>query len=200
MKKTFLVVFYLTFLLNSCGTDIQEKKTVSTKTSESFDVQNKCSAISKEIELPKVQKNELEKWGNAPDFVLSLINGNKLKLSENIGKIIILNFWATWCPPCRLEIPDFVSLYQEYKDKGLVIIGVSVDNNVGTVREFIQQNNVDYPVGMADRKVLQDYGGITGIPTTFIIDKKGDIVQKFIGYRPKEVFESEIKRLLPEKT
>lgn len=175
MKKFLLILFGLSILFISCKNLEQQK-----------------------IEKQKIEQQERTSELTAPDFSLSLINGGTLKLSEYFGKVIILDFWATWCPPCRAEIPDFISLYNEYKDRGLVIIGISVDDSIEPVKKFIQQNNVNYPVVMGNSKVIQDYGGITGIPTTFIIDKKGNIVEKFVGYRPKEVFEKSIKRLLSE--
>jgi len=147
------------------------------------------------------QQVEATKQLNAPDFSLPLVNASGVAtLSENIGKVIILDFWATWCPPCRMEIPGFIELYNKYKDSGLIVIGISVDDSVDTVNKFIIETNINYPVVMGNSKVVQDYGGITGIPTTFIIDRKGNIVQRFIGYRPKDVFENEIKKLLSEET
>ncbi len=137
------------------------------------------------------------KWGDAPDFQLTTIDGKDMRLSDLKGDVIILNFWATWCPPCREEIPDFIELYDEYHRKGLSIIGVSVDRGESEVREFYTNNNMNYPVLMANDKVVADYGGIRGIPTTFIIDTNGDIVEKLVGLRSKDVFEKYIKKMLP---
>jgi len=170
MKRFFLVLFGLSFLLF-----------------------NSCKRSTHQVEATKQL--------NAPDFSLPLVKGSGfMTLSENIGKVIILDFWATWCPPCRMEIPGFIELYNKYKDSGLIVIGIIVGDNMDIVKKFVLENNINYPVVMGNSKVVQDYGGITGIPTTFIIDRKGNIVQKFIGYRPKEVFENEIKKLLSEET
>jgi cytochrome c biogenesis protein CcmG/thiol:disulfide interchange protein DsbE len=124
----------------------------------------------------------------APDFTFTSINKNEIKLSNYKGKVIILDFWATWCPPCRAEIPHFIELYNKYKEEGLVVIGMAIDEKY-KVEKFAKDFKINYPVVIGNEKVANDYGGIFGLPTTFIIDKKGNIVEKFIGYRPKEVFE-----------
>lgn len=136
----------------------------------------------------------------APDFELLDVNGKKVKLSDFKGKIIILDFWATWCPPCRAEIPGFIELYKKYKDKGVEIIGISLDEGgVRDVLPFIKEFGVNYTILIGNYKVTQDYGGIRGIPTTFVIDRKGNIRAKYVGYRPKELFERDIIVLLNEK-
>ncbi len=138
-------------------------------------------------------------WGNAPDFTLTTPEGSSLTLSSYKGLVIILDFWATWCPPCREEIPDFVQLYAQYKDQGLVIVGVSLDSDGSSaVQPFVNAQGINYPIvlGYGEKDLMDRYGGITGIPTTFVIDQKGDIVEKYVGYRSKDVFEGKIKTLL----
>jgi len=136
----------------------------------------------------------------APDFDLPDVNGKRVKLSNFKGKVIILDFWATWCPPCRAEIPGFIELYKKYKDKGVEIIGISLDEGgVKDVLPFMKEFGINYTILIGNYKVTQDYGGIRGIPTTFVIDKKGNIRAKYVGYRPKEVFERDIIMLLNEK-
>ena len=133
----------------------------------------------------------------APDFTLPDLNGKAFSLSELEGKVVILNFWATWCPPCVMEIPHFIDLYKEYKGQGLEVVGVSMDRGgVKVVKSFVKKNEMTYPVVIGNQKVAEDYGGIRGIPTTFVIDHHGYIVKKFVGYRNKEVFESIIQQLL----
>ena len=137
----------------------------------------------------------------APDFALEDVNGNKVSLSDFKGKVIILDFWATWCRPCRIEIPFFVKLYEKYKDEGLVIIGISLDKEGKDVLiPFIKKYGINYPIVLGNTKVERAYGGIRGIPTTFIIDKQGRIRNKHIGV-PKnfeEVFENEFLTLKNE--
>lgn len=133
----------------------------------------------------------------APDFKVRSGDGTEYSLSDFKGKMVILNFWATWCPPCKKEIPDFIALYDEYKDEGLVILGVSVDQGGWMVtKEFSDNTGINYPVAMANRDMIYQYGGIKSIPTTFIIDQKGRIAGQFTGYRPKNVWEDQIVQTL----
>ena len=146
---------------------------------------------------PAPQTQQSAGWGDAPDFTLNTTDGKSITLSGYKDKVIILNFWATWCPPCRAEIPDFIELYREYKDKGLVILGVSLDRgDPAVLAEFIKSNNITYPVVAGNDSVAGSFGGIQGIPTTFIINRDGNIKQKFVGMRTREIFESEIKKHL----
>lgn len=133
----------------------------------------------------------------AADFALKNLNGKTVKLSDFKGKVIILDFWATHCPPCIKGIPDFIKLYNKYKDKGLVIIGISLDRGgAGGVKRFCRSKGVNYPIVMGNYEVTKDYGGIMYIPTTFIIDKNKNIYIKFIGYTSMNIFEREIEKLL----
>jgi len=133
----------------------------------------------------------------APDFSLQNITNNTVRLSDYEGKVIILNFFATWCPPCRDEIPDFVKLFDEYGDKNLAIIGISTERGqADTVKSFASLYGINYPVLIDDGFVSREYGPIVSIPTTFIVDKNGNIAEKIIGRRRKDYFENIIKPLL----
>ncbi|MEW5766581.1 MAG: TlpA disulfide reductase family protein [bacterium] len=148
-------------------------------------------------EPPKEVTPAKPKWGNAPDFTLEKLGGGTLTLSALVGKVIVLDFWATWCPPCRAEIPAFVELYSEYKDKGVEIIGLSLDRQgKEVVDSFAQKHKINYPLMMATPEVVMAYGGIRSIPTTFLIDQQGNVIKYHVGFASKEVFESEIKTLL----
>ena len=135
----------------------------------------------------------------APAFTLQDLNGKNVSLADLRGKVVILDFWATWCPPCVLEIPHFIELYEQYKDKGFAMVGISLDRaGISVVKSFVQKYQINYPILMTDGKVDKVFGGIPGIPTTFVIDSVGNIRQKYVGYRDKAVFETDIKTLLAE--
>lgn len=128
---------------------------------------------------------------------LSTLDGTTTSLDAYAGKVIILDFWATWCPPCKKEIPGYISLYNRYKDKGLVIIGVTFESGSPTeIRQFAQQMGINYPLVLGNRDIMMAYGGITGYPTTYVIDRSGKIHQRYEGYRPDAVFEKDILMLL----
>lgn len=137
--------------------------------------------------------------GSAPQFALKDLEGNTLRLEDLRGKVVLLNFFATWCGPCRQEIPDFVRLYGKYKDKELEIIGISLDmDGAAVLGPFVQRYGITYPIVLGTRKVVEDYGGVKGIPTSFLIDRKGSITQRFIGSRPAHVFEASLLEVLSE--
>ena len=132
----------------------------------------------------------------APGFSLTDLSGQKINLEDYKGKVVLLDFWATWCGPCRLEIPWFVDLENQYRDRGFAVIGVSMDDGPEPVREFYKQFKMNYPVGMGDDKVSELYGGILGLPTSFLIGRDGRIYAKHVGASDRSVFEEEIEQLL----
>jgi cytochrome c biogenesis protein CcmG/thiol:disulfide interchange protein DsbE len=133
----------------------------------------------------------------APDFTLKNLGNEDVKLSDFKGKVVFINFWATWCPPCRAEIPYFVDLYKKYESQGFVVLGIAVDpREFGKVSGFVKQNDISYPILLDQAGVSNLYGGIESIPTTFVVNRDGRIVEMIIGSRPKEVFESVIQSLL----
>lgn len=134
--------------------------------------------------------------GPAPDFTLKGVDGNDLNLSSLKGKVVIIDFWATWCPPCREEIPGFIELYKKYKDQGLEIIGISVDKDENKLKKFVTDNGVNYPIVSFTKDVTEAYGGIQSIPTTFILDHQLNIVGKHVGFVEPAAFEKEIEPLL----
>lgn len=135
----------------------------------------------------------------APAWKLKDVNGKTVQLADFKGKVVILDFWATWCGPCKIEIPSFVALQKQYHDQGLQVIGLSVDQGgPSVVKQFIPKLGINYPVVMANQEVQADYGNIQAIPTTFIINRQGVIVAKHVGVTQKAEFEKEIKPLLKQ--
>lgn len=136
----------------------------------------------------------------APEWQLKDPDGQPVALSDFKGKVVILDFWATWCPPCRAEIPEFIALQKQYAAQGLTVVGVSLDTDgAAVVKSFMKRNGMNYPVVIGDDKIAADYGGISAIPTTFVLDRTGNIVTSHQGFASQVVFESEIRPLLGQK-
>lgn len=133
-----------------------------------------------------------------PSFSLLDLSGNQISLAGYQDKVIVLDLWATWCPPCRVEIPFLVELYEEHKDAGLVVIGIGLDDGGAKVlKPFVEQYGITYPILVGNREVGQRYR-VQGIPTTFVIDRNGRIAAKHLGFRPSDadVMRAEVARLL----
>lgn len=132
----------------------------------------------------------------APEFKLESIDGRPLSIVGERGKVVLLNFWATWCGPCRAEIPDLIELQQKYEDK-LQIIGLTVDeDDPEVVKQAVAESGINYPVGMSSPEVRKAYGGIAALPTSFLLDTQGRVVQKHEGLRDPVLYETEIRALL----
>ncbi len=153
---------------------------------------NKKAPDNKPVTPEAITKGE----SIAPDFSLANANGGTIKLSDFKGKVVILDFWATWCPPCRKGIPDLIELKNQYGDK-IAIIGISVDtDSKEEVVPFIQKMGINYPIAYSSPEVVQSFGGIDAIPTSFVVDKEGKIVDMHVGLVPKADFISVIDKLL----
>lgn len=137
----------------------------------------------------------VETGDTPPDFTLSDIAGNQVSLASFKGKVIILNFFASWCPPCRAEIPDFIELQKQYGPKGFTVVGVALVSPEDA-KSFAEQAGINYPVLVDDNKVSNIYGPIRSIPTTFIIGKDFKVAKMYIGGRPKSAFEADVNELL----
>ena len=115
---------------------------------------------------------------------------------ELLGKVVILDFWATWCGPCKMEIPHFIELQNEFEGN-LEIVGVAMDRQGRQIVEpFVKTAAINYSTVLGDKKVVTDYAPITGLPTTFVIAQDGKIFKRYVGFRPKSVFENDIRTLL----
>jgi len=132
----------------------------------------------------------------APDFSVTDITGKQLKLSDYKGKVVVLDFWATWCGPCQLEVPNFVELQKHYASQGFTMIGISIDDSPESLVEFYKRLQMNYPVAIGNERLGELYGGLPGLPTTFVIGRDGRIYAKHVGAYDPRVFEEEVKTLL----
>ena len=138
-----------------------------------------------------------EVGSTAPAWKLHTVEGTEVNSADLAGKVLVVDFWATWCPPCRAEIPGFIELQKKYGKDGLVIVGISVDQGgPEVVKKFIAQNKVSYQIVLADGGVVDAFGGVEGIPTTFVIDRAGKIQLKEVGFVETAEFEKRIQPLL----
>ena len=132
-----------------------------------------------------------------PDFSLTTLTGETLSSQDYDQKILVVNFWATWCTPCVYEIPHLNDLYRDFSSKGVEILGISMDSgDPGEVRRFMRRHRIKYPVAVGARSVADDFGGVRAIPTTFIVDQQGEIVKRYDGFRPS--YMKETRRTIEE--
>ena len=189
------IILWMTILI-AIGCGQKEKMKEATRPSE---IVNKMMSTDKSKRPDYAIK--------APDFTLRTVQGELFKLSENRGKVIMLNFWGTWCGPCRREIPDFNKLHAKYQKDGLKIVGITITSgSAKNILDFMNDWDMEYTVltdidNNETQKVTSDYGRaigrpITGIPTTLIIDQEGYIVKGYIGPRSEEVFYKDLHPLL----
>ena len=133
----------------------------------------------------------------APPFSLQDTNGNLYSSSQLAGKPTVINFFATWCPPCKAEIPGFVEVYNRHKGKGFELIGISLDTDTReNLPGFLMSNKIGYRILFGDLTTARAYGGVSSIPTTFFVGKDGEIKNVHIGYMDKDAFDKEVMKLL----
>ncbi len=132
-----------------------------------------------------------------PPFLVNDLDGRAVSTAELRGKVVIVNFWATWCPPCREEIPEMIALADRYKDR-LQIVGVSEDDDATPeeVRDFAREEKINYPIVMGSSGISSEYGGVPALPTSFVVNTDGRVVTKHVGLFPSEVYDREIRALL----
>jgi thiol-disulfide isomerase/thioredoxin len=150
-----------------------------------------CSKSDEGAPLKKAENK------GAPDFKLPDMDGRALSMADYKGKVVLLDFWATWCPPCQMAIPHLIDLQQKYGDKGLVVLGLSLDSEAKDVVAFLQTRSINYPIVQCDLATKQAYG-VSSIPRIFIVDRQGTIRGDFLGYTEENVkgIESVVKSLL----
>ncbi|MEO8661945.1 MAG: redoxin domain-containing protein [Bryobacteraceae bacterium] len=141
------------------------------------------------------------KRNSAPDFTLKDNDGRTVKLSDYKGKVVLLNFWATWCGPCKIEIPWFMDFEKQYKDHGFSVLGVAMDDEGWqVVRPFLSEHKVNYRVMVGDEITAQLYQGLDSLPTTFVLDRDGRIAATHVGLVSKSEYQNEITQLLKTAT
>jgi thiol-disulfide isomerase/thioredoxin len=137
----------------------------------------------------------------APDFTLQSLEGKNIQLSGYKGQAVLLNFWATWCGPCKIEMPWFVDLQKEYGPQGLQIVGVAMDDaSKEDIAKFVKEMGVNYPILIGKEDVGNQYGGVNVLPTTFFIDRDGKIVAREFGLQSRSIFVDNIKKSLSQGT
>jgi peroxiredoxin len=132
----------------------------------------------------------------APAFTRIDLQHHQVSLKDYRGKVVLLNFWATWCAPCRIEIPRFAAWQKQYSSQGFAVLGISIDDTAAPVWEFDHAQHVNYPIIMGDVKLAERYGGVLGVPITFLIDRRGIIRARYEGETDLRLIEAELRRLL----
>jgi peroxiredoxin len=159
-------------------------------------VLSSCSASSSTNAATKDSKERKP----APEFTLTDANGKSVKLSDYRGKVVLLNFWATWCGPCTLEIPWFIEFQQEYKSRGFEVLGISMDDDGwAAIKPYVAEHKMNYRVLLGNDSVSELYGGVDALPTSFIVDRDGKIASVHVGLAGKSEYIDEIQSLLGEK-
>lgn len=139
--------------------------------------------------------------GSVPDFELTLLDGRTLGPADLEGRVAVVNFWATWCPPCRIEIPALQALREDFSEDELAIVGISTDvAGAAEVRAFMAERGVTYDLAMADGGIRRAFGGVSALPTTFILDREGVVRHRVLGFFAPPAMKSAVRRLLSEST
>jgi len=193
MKKLVLVVAIAIGLLALLVLGLRDIRRFGTQSlSTAANSSDLGGASEGDIKLIRFVKNPTP----VPSFTIKDLDGRTITPADWRGKVVLLNFWATWCPPCREEIPDLIKLQSKYEGK-LQIIGLSEDTgSVENVRNFVKHSAMNYPIAIASSDLEEKFGGVMGLPTSFLLDTNGRVVQKHIGLRNPALYDTEIRALL----
>ena len=185
----FIPVLLAGMLIAGCSPNKQDQKNESTQQGD---------------ELPhdpySAQLHPAAKKSTLTDFETELVSGESFRLSEQKGKVVLLNIWATWCPPCEEETPDLVELYEQYRDHDVLFLGISIDEQgKSVVLPFIEKHNVTYPMTIDDGTIMDKYGPLMGVPTTYIVDRDGNLRYFATGAVTKKEIAPRLEKLINEK-
>ncbi len=171
---------------------LAERSTAAAHQSAASVNPNTEPAADEDVKVVRFASNAIA----APPFLLTDLQGHMISTAQFPGHVVLLSFWATWCPPCREEIPELKELQSRYKDQ-LQVIGVSLDDEPARqVAQFMVRAGINYSVVMGSPEITQEYGGVPALPTNFLIDRRGRVVQKHVGLYPLSVYDTEIRALL----
>jgi cytochrome c biogenesis protein CcmG/thiol:disulfide interchange protein DsbE len=156
------------------------------------------TGCSRDADQPKVASKKLKTDRKAaPEFALKDVDGRSVSLADYKGKVVLLNFWATWCGPCKIEIPWFVEFEQKYKDRGFAVVGVAMDEEGWeVVKPYLEQAKINYRVVIGNDTIAGLYGGVDSLPTSFVLDQEGKIAATHVGLVSKSEYENDISQLL----
>ncbi|HTA52696.1 MAG TPA: TlpA disulfide reductase family protein [Candidatus Acidoferrum sp.] len=213
MKKSHIFAIALIAVLGSLATALATKYALRVTAASRLAVPRKAASLhagqqqdssadsdDEADEAPKVIRFA-NNAGPIPPFLVNDLEGRAISTAELRGKVVIVSFWATWCPPCREEIPEMIELASRYGDK-LQVIGVSEDDDASPeeVREFAANEKINYPIVMGRYGISREFGEVPALPTSFLVDTNGKVVQKHVGLYPIAVYDAEIRALLGEHT
>ena len=137
----------------------------------------------------------------APLFTLETLDGDSISLADLRGQVVLVNFWASWCPPCRVEMPGFERIYREHADEGFVILGIATDVNARSrIRAFLDEHEITYPTLLATPRVIREYGGVNALPESFLLDRDGRIRHHVIGFFAEPALRAAVNRMLEDKS
>ena len=167
------------------------------------EVESKTPQVVAQVDSPSAENpavSHLRSENAMPDFELQDLTGNSVRLSDYEGKVVLINFWATWCGPCRAEIPELVEIQKEYGGSDFTVIGISLDQGgIDLVQRFVNAHNLNYPILMGNALVVMQYGNFQAIPATFLLNSKHELARRYIGLVNKSMIEDDLEKLFEDR-